>query len=206
MKTENAILMKMARESLKGKWGISIGTVLIYFIITLVIQKTLGRAGDVASMILTGPFALGLSIFFLAIARNQEAKVEKLFEGFNVFATALVAYLLQLVFTLLWMLLLIIPGIVAAYSYSMIFYIIADDRSIGAMDALRKSNKKMYGYKWKLFYLHLRFFGWALLSILTLGIGFLWLVPYMQVAIAKFYDDIKGGEEMLTTEQSATVE
>jgi uncharacterized membrane protein len=89
------------------------------------------------------------------------------------------------------MLLLIIPGIIAAISYSMTFYILADDNSLTAMEAIDKSKAMMEGYKLKYFYLSLRFLGWALLAILTFGIGFLWLAPYMMVASAKFYDDIK---------------
>ncbi|GHT57847.1 hypothetical protein FACS18945_2990 [Bacteroidia bacterium] len=104
-----------------------------------------------------------------------------------------------------WSLLLIIPGIIAAISYSMTFYIIADDPAISAMDAINKSKKMMYGYKMKYFCLSLRFLGWALLCILTLGIGFLWLMPYIQVTFAKFYDDLKAAntEEVVveTTEQ-----
>ena len=92
------------------------------------------------------------------------------------------------------MLVFIIPGIIKAFAYSMTFYIMVDDKEIGANDAIEKSQKMMYGNKWKLFRLELRFFGWALLCILTLGIGFIWLIPYMQVTMVKFYDDIKGGE------------
>jgi len=100
-------------------------------------------------------------------------------------------------FILLWSLLLIIPGIIAALSYSMTFYILADDNSIGAMDAINKSKKMMYGYKWKYFCLGLRFLGWAILCILRLGIGFLWLSPYVHVSVTKFYEDIK--ENQITT-------
>ena len=60
-------------------------------------------------------------------------------------------------------------------------------------EALRKSKEMMDGYKMKYFTLSLRFFGLALLCVLTLGIGFLWLAPYMQVTVAKFYDDLRGG-------------
>ena len=73
----------------------------------------------------------------------------------------------------------------------MTFFIIADDETIEPMAALDKSKKMMYGYKLQLFYLCLRFFGLSLLCILTLGIGFLWLFPYMYVTLAKFYDAIK---------------
>ena len=71
------------------------------------------------------------------------------------------------------------------------FFILAEDSSIQPMEALRKSKQMMDGYKWKLFCLGLRFIGWFLLAILTLGIGFLWLIPYMYISFAKFYEDIK---------------
>jgi len=191
MKTENVVLMKMARESLKGKWGLAIGTFLVYMLVVVGIQL-IPKLGPIAALVITGPMAIGISIFSLSISRNREARLEQIFEGFNYFGTALGAYLLMVLFILLWMLLLIIPGIIAALSYSMTFYILADDNTIGAMDAIDKSKAMMDGYKWKLFCLGLRFFLLALLCILTLGIGFLWLLPYMRIGVAKFYDDIKG--------------
>ena len=193
MKTENVILMKMARESLKGKWGLAIGTFIVYILLIGTVQTATQffPLAGLLSLIIGGPMALGLVIFSLNISRNQDARLEQIFHGFNNFGISLGAYLLMVLFILLWTLLLIIPGIIAALSYSMTFYILADDNSIGAMDAINKSKKMMDGYKWKYFCLGLRFIGWALLCILTLGIGFLWLFPYMQVSMAKFYDDIK---------------
>lgn len=190
IKTENAVLMRMARESLSGKWGLAIITFVVYFIISGMTQ-VVPLVGPMGSLILGGPFALGLAQFSLSISRNENAELEQIFKGFNHFATALAAYLLQLLFIFLWLLLLIVPGIIAAISYAMTFYIIADDSSIGAIEAIDKSKKMMDGYKMKYFTLCLRFLGWALLCILTLGIGFLWLIPYMQVTTAKFYDDIR---------------
>lgn len=200
MKTENAVLMKMARESLSGKWGLAIGAFLVYILIIGAIQATTQFYPFVGilSLIITGPLALGLAIFSLNISRNRVAQLEQIFKGFNNFGTSLGAYLLMLLFILLWMLLLIIPGIIAALSYSMTFFILADDDSIGAMEAIDKSKKMMDGYKWKYFCLGLRFIGWTLLAILSLGIGFLWLIPYMYVSMAKFYDDIK--ENQITEE------
>jgi uncharacterized membrane protein len=180
----------MAKESLNGKWGLAIGTLVVYILISVALQL-IPFVGPIASLIISGPFALGLAYFSLSISRNQNPKLENIFQGFNNFGTALGAYLLMILFIVLWALLLIVPGIIAAISYSMTFYIIADDNSIGAMEAIDKSKKMMDGYKLKYFYLGLRFIGWALLCILTLGIGFLWLMPYMQVSMAKFYDDVK---------------
>lgn len=198
MKTENVELMRMARASLKGKWGLAIGTLLVYMAIA-VVPQFIPIVGPIAVLIITGPLGLGLAYFSLSISRNQDAKLEQIFEGFNNFVTALVAYLLMLLFIFLWMLLLIIPGIMAAIAYSMTFYILADDPSIKPMDAIDKSKKMMDGYKWKYFCLGLRFFGLALLCLLTLGIGFLWLFPYMYVTMANFYEYIKSNPIIIET-------
>ena len=67
MKTENAVLMQMARESLKGKWGLAIGTFVVYILITSVLQ-VIPVIGLIASLIISGPFALGLAIFSIGCA------------------------------------------------------------------------------------------------------------------------------------------
>lgn len=216
MKTENVVLMRMARESLQGKWGLAVGTFFVYTLIVLAFQAPAKDHPGVGllTLIISGPMSLGAAIFSLSLARNQEARFEQIFNGFFSFGKALAAYLLMVLLIGLRALLLVIPiciyylfpnlfvmislcllfsipAIIAALSYSMIFYILADDESIVAMEAIDKSKAMMYGYKWKFLCLELRFLGWALLCILTLGIGFLWLIPWMNVTIAKFYDDIK---------------
>jgi len=192
MKTNNVELMKLSKESLKGKWGLAIGTFLVYGLVIGGVQQASGQypLSSLILLIIAGPLAVGISIFSLNISRNNEARFEQIFEGFKNFKISIIAYFLVVIFTVLWTLLLIIPGIIAAISYAMTFYIIADDDSIEPMEAIDKSIKMMDGYKWKYFYLGLRFFGLALLCILTLGIGFLWLIPYAHVTFAKFYDDI----------------
>jgi uncharacterized membrane protein len=193
MKTENSILMKQARESLRGKWLFAIGAIGASFII-LILTTKIPKIGSFLNFIIQGPMALGLVIFCLSFSRNQNPQFKQIFDGFKRFKTTFVAQLLITVFTILWGLLLIIPGIIAGISYSMTFYIIADDPNIGAREAIKKSKKMMMGNKWKLFGMGLRFAGWILLSILTLGIGLLWVVPYAQIATTKFYDDLKNHE------------
>ena len=187
--TANADLMAAARASLQGRWGVAILGFLLYVVIINAIQLV-PYLGSVALIIVGGPFTLGITIFGMSIARDADLNVSQIFEGFQRFGVALAAYLLMVLFIVLWSLLLVIPGIIAAFAYAMTMYIIADDESIGALEALRKSKEMMRGYKWKLFLLSLRFVGWALLCILTLGIGLLWLWPYIGTAVAKFYDDL----------------
>ncbi|HTB25504.1 MAG TPA: DUF975 family protein [Puia sp.] len=198
MNTENVTLLRAARESLKGKWGLAILTFLIYTLFTSATGSVASSGSNITfsllNIIIGGPFALGAAIFSLSISRGKEPMLEQIFQGFNRFSDAFVAYLLIVVYVLLWTLLLIVPGIIAALGYSMTFYIMTDDPLIRPQDALKKSKSMMNGHKLKLFYLFLRFLLLGLLCILTLGIGFLWLIPYIHVTMAKFYDDINGNE------------
>ena len=101
------------------------------------------------------------------------------------------ASVLYNVFLALWSMLFIIPGIVKYYSYSMTFYILRDNPDMLANDAITASRQMMNGHKLRLFCLHLSFIGWILLSVLTLGIGLLFVFPYMQTAQAAFYEDLR---------------
>jgi uncharacterized membrane protein len=189
-RTENKILMAQARESLFGKWGSAAGTTFIYILIFAVLQAIPG-VGWIASLIITGPMSIGLALFMLSVSRKQPAALQQIFDGFQKFGVGVIAYLLMASFVLLWALLLIVPGIIAALSYALTYFIIVDDASIRPLQAITKSKEMMQGNKWKLFCLCLRFFGWGLLAILTCGIGFFWLIPYVMVTLAKFYDEIK---------------
>jgi uncharacterized membrane protein len=191
MKTENAVLMKQARETLSGKWGLAMGFCFLYMLIMIIVRVP-RNIGPILSILISGPMLIGLTTFSLAFSRRQEATVSQLLIGFNEFGRALYAYILMIVFILLWSLLLVVPGIIAALSYSQIFFILSEDKSVSPKEAMKRSKKMMDGNKKKLFFLGLRFFGWLLLSMLTLGIGLLWLVPYIQITMAKFHDDISG--------------
>lgn len=189
MATENLVLMKAARESLKDKWGLAIGTFVVYSLI-MGSFGAMQKAG-LAAILVAGPMMLGAATFSLSLSRGKDAKLEQLFDGFRYFTSALLTYLLSLLYVLLWLLLLIVPGIIAGLSYAMVFYILADDPNLKPQDVLARSKEMMDGYKLKLFYLFLRFLLLAILCVLTLGIGFLWLIPYIHITMAKFYDDLK---------------
>jgi uncharacterized membrane protein len=92
---------------------------------------------------------------------------------------------------MLWSILFIIPGIIKALAYSQAPYIIAENPNMPVMEALRLSERMMKGKKWDFFVLNLSFFGWALLSIPTLGLLTIWLEPYMQMSAVNFYNDVK---------------
>lgn len=188
MKTENNVLMAQARGVLEGNWGVAVGATAVFMLVSIVAGMV-----PLGGLIIGGPMAFGIATFFLALSRKQTPILNDLFKGFTYFLNTLVAMLLIAVYTFLWALLLIIPGIIAALSYSQTFFILVEHPTMSASDAIAKSKAMMDGYKWKYFCLGLRFIGWAILCIFTFGIGFLFLAPYMQVTFAKFYDDIKGG-------------
>ncbi len=194
MATENRTLMAQARESLKGHWGVAVGGNAIYMILMILFQS-IPRVGWIGALIIGGPYLLGYSIFFLSLSRKQNPRLAQLFEGFYHFADALVAYLLMTLFIILWTLLFIIPGVVASLSYSQTFFILADNPQLKGSEALRESRAMMKGNRWKLFCLFWRFFGWFLLGILSLGIGFLWIFPYLATTMTHFYNDLKGETE-----------
>lgn len=202
MKAENKELRQQAREALKGKWGIAVGTYAVYLFF-LIISGVISESAEggtsisleILRLILGGPFSLGFAIFSLSLARGQEARFSQIFEGFNRFGIALGTYLLMILLIILWALLLIIPGIIAAISYSQTFYILADNKSIGAMEAIDASKKMMDGNKEQYFALLLWFVLLMILSVFTLGIALFWILPYMSVTFAKFYEDVKGSQE-----------
>jgi uncharacterized membrane protein len=150
---------------------------------------------SIVTVILTGPFYLGLAGYFLKRIRGEETAVKNMFDGFKRFGPSLRLMLLTTLFTTLWMLLLIIPGIIKAISYSMAFFIMHDHPEMTSREALQKSKTMMKGYKGKIFNLGLSFIGWILLGVLTLGIGLLWVYPYMYLSIANFYENLKRSQE-----------
>lgn len=182
---------RAAWEKLRGKWGVmAIATLIYALILGACGALSLIYIGGFAALFLTGAFALGLAIMALAAARKQEVRAAQLFDGFKNYGSSLALYLLIAIFTALWTLLFIIPGIVKAYSYSMSWYILADNPQMGANAARKRSMELMRGNKWQLFCLHCSFIGWLLLCILTLGILTLWIAPYLQTAQAEFYRDL----------------
>lgn len=194
MVRSNSELLQEAKESLSGRWGLAIGGFLLGGIVTAVTQNV-PVIGIIGSLIITGPMMLGMARFAQSYSRkDKEPEIEQIFSGFNNFGPALGAYLLMVLYVFLWTLLLIIPGIIAALSYSQIFFILLDEPNLSATEALNKSKQMMDGHKMKLFLLGFNFIGWALLCILTLGIGFLWLIPFIRVSYANFYNEISDGK------------
>ena len=107
------------------------------------------------------------------------------------FGTKFVSTLLVTLFTALWSMLFVIPGLVKSYSYAMTNYILLDRPELSATDAITESRKMMNGHKMELFILDLSFIGWYILVGLTFGIASLYVTPYHMGARAAFYETLK---------------
>ncbi|SHH99204.1 DUF975 family protein [Desulfosporosinus lacus] len=160
-------------------------------LISVPYTSTLTRLADLLSFILIGPITLGVSGYFLKLVRQEGPIIEDMFGGFKFFLKAFVLDLLMTIFIILWSLLLIIPGIIAALRYSMAYYIMIDNPQLSAFEALNQSKLMMVGFKSELFKFWLSYLGWFLLGVITLGIAFLWVTPYYETAKANFYQDLK---------------
>jgi uncharacterized membrane protein len=208
-------LTAAARAGLADNWGKSIGVTVVYIILSIGISL-LPFAGKLLQLIFSAPLVVGLTVYFLATIRRQDNPFSLLFAGFDRFGTSLCTYLLVMLITMAWM----IPfGILAALlyfvlhaaspllwallilimiaimipiqmRYGLALYVVADDPSVRARQAVRRGVELMKGNYWRLGLLWLRFIGWQILAVLTLGIGFIWLAPYYMAAMTAFYDDL----------------
>ena len=189
----------MALQSLEGKWGkAAIATLIVFIILELFGSSPSFFMDPIPSMVLQGvlsvlllPLAWGHFIFFLRLIRDENLDYGHLFDGFNQYFRIFLAELLKGIYILLWALLLIIPGLIKEYSYAMTEFILKDNPEMSGEEAICESMRLMQGHKMQLFLLDLSMIGWLILSILTLGIGLLFLLPYNYTAHAHFYEDLK---------------
>ncbi len=157
-----------AKESLRGNWGIAIGIFVLAWLIETVGGGIIGWIpviGWIAIFLLTGPLYTGVAWVYLAISRREQPDVAYMFSGFKQFGRTVLAYLLISIFTFLWSLLLIVPGIIKTYSYSQTFFILRDNPNISALDAITESRHMMNGHKGRLFGLSLTFLLWYLIPL-----------------------------------------
>lgn len=195
-----------AWAALKGNWGIMIGITLVYSLIIGALSA-IPAVGFVAVLVLQGPLYIGLVLAFMNLMRGNRPDFPILFEGFNkCFLQSFLLVLLNSIFVMLWSLLFVIPGIIKTYAYAMSTYILADNPTMTQDEARKASIEMMNGNKWRLFCLHFSFFGWILLVILTFGILYIWVMPYMQAANTAFYEDLKAKNATETVETVETVE
>lgn len=142
-------------------------------------------------LIIGSAVSVGYSQFNINLIDGKTARLSQLFESFNRWTTAVVSRILISIYTTLWSLLFVIPGIIATFSYAMTPFVLAENPGMTATEAITESKILMQGNKWRLFCLEFSFIGWYILGAFTLGIAYIWVIPYHQAAIAAFYRDIK---------------
>ena len=198
-----------ALGTLRGNWAPAVVCAIVYVLIAVVISmfqpsvatddSVTGTQGAMSLVYMLLyifvmlPIILGMYQTFNVLYTEGDNKLtSNMFKlAFGTYGRNLAGMLLMFVFTLLWTLLFIIPGVIKAIAYSMTPYILKDYPELSPNQAINLSQKMMKGHKFDFFYLVLSFWGWALLCILTLGIGTLWLSPYVYTSFAAFYEDVK---------------
>lgn len=205
-----------ALAALKGKWETAVITTLVVVVIATAIggagycigmpfhpfhfgndDENAGSISSNLATLLLLPLSWGMVVYFLRLLRgSSDIAVSSVFRGYEQFGRIFLTMLLRQVYIFLWALLLIIPGIVKYYSYSMTEYVLNDNPDLKYNGAINRSMKLMSGHKWKLFVMDLSFLGWGLLALLTCGIGYLWLTPYFATTRAAFYHELLKEEEL----------
>ncbi|MDO4743103.1 MAG: DUF975 family protein [bacterium] len=184
-----------AKQQIKGKIGILFLISLIIAVISGIASFILGLipvVGSVASTVIVTPaFALSLTRVYLMVIRGEKPEAKDSFCGFDDFWSAFKVTFLIGWFTFLWSMLFVIPGIIKSYSYSMSMYVLAENKGKPALECIEESKTMTNGHKGELFVLDLSFIGWILLGIITIGIAYIWVVPYMEATYANAYQSLK---------------
>jgi len=197
----------MSSRELRSKaWNQLKGRYWMVFVVVLIVMAISGASYPlVVGIVIVGPLTVGLSYYLINFVETDSKgdNFEILMEGFKKsLATSIISNLLVMIFTFLWSLLFIIPGIIKALAYSMTPYIIAENPGIEPMAAIDKSREIMNGNKMRLFFLYFSFIGWFILSAFTFGIGLIFLMPYIQTTVANFYVELRGNKKVLVADFS----
>ena len=184
-------IREIARNALAGYWKQVILGVVIYFLLTSGVEIVLNNlfaftnpielyeqsivqklpyGGGIYQLIIGGPLELGFTIFLLTFFRKRKIDNTLLFEGFSRFGKAMLLLVLMSVKIMLWSLLLVIPGSIAAFRYSQAFYVLADNPDMSVSQCIKESCRIMAGNKGRYFYLQLTFIGWYILANIPSGI------------------------------------
>lgn len=140
------------------------------------------------------PLTVGSTYYLLKLVKGKKVDVTKdLFSKYSIIGLIILTSLYVGLMTTLWSLLLIVPGIIYAYKVAMIQYVLAEDGSEkkSVKEIVATSTNLMDGYKMDFFTFELSFIGWILLGMVTFGIAYIWVFPYMEVANVMYYEELK---------------
>lgn len=192
-----------ALSALRGNWANALVATIIFIALALffssndainsyyqrvVINPFIGYSLSFVSLFVLLPLAVGYSNSMRVLLETGDNRLtnNSFSLGFGNWLHVVWGMILSTIYIFLWTLLLIIPGIIKSYSYALTPYILVEHPEMSANEAIEESMRLMDGHKFDLFYLQLSFIGWAILSILSLGLGVFWLIPYQMTAQADF--------------------
>lgn len=197
-----AELKQQAKQQIKGKIGILFLITLIVAAISFIIAA-IPYVGAWILLVIAPAFSISLLRIYLMVAAGKMPEAKDAFSGFDDIWSALKLTFFTGLFTYLWSLLFIIPGIIKSYEYSMSFYILAENKGKPALECIKESREMTKGHKMELFVLSLSFIGWSLLGYITFGIAYIWVLPYMQTTLTNAYNSFKSNK---TTVSESAVE
>ncbi|MBN2796330.1 MAG: DUF975 family protein [Clostridia bacterium] len=190
-----------AKDALSGRWITAAVAALLVTVLsgnglfvgtstTMAFGTIKMNFSGLISMMMTGPLSLGFVLFITSFLEGNE-DIGLIFSGFKRFSDTLVYHILTSLLIMLGMIFFIVPGVMLAMRYSMGYFIMRDVEDVTATEAMALSKALMEGYKMDYFKFVLSFFGWLLLSLITVGIGFLFLYPYFIASQKHYYEKLK---------------
>ena len=199
----NRQIQEFAWNAMSGRWLYGALVLILFLAVVMGIStpqffmeedSALYYAWEVVCTSFTWVLWIGFVACFLNLALKAKPSYARLFLGYRsigYFLKIVVTEFLQCVMLLLWFLLLIVPGIMKSYSYTMTEFVLIEHPEYAPLQAITASKKMMYGHRWEFFCLQARFWAWYLLCSVTLGIAALWVYPYYMTAKSKFYLELK---------------
>ena len=178
---ERKEIKSKAKEQIKGNIG---AFFLCYLVFALICGTAIGG-------LFAPAMTIGFCLMYLALPGGTKPTLGAMFKKADLFLRALWLMIITSFFITLWSMLLIVPGVIKALSYSMAPYILAEHPDFTASKALNESKRIMNGHKKELFFLALSFIPWFLLCSITFGIAFIYVLPYYNAAVTNFYIAIK---------------
>jgi uncharacterized membrane protein len=145
------------------------------------------------------PLSLGRYSYFLTLSECGHPDFSEMFfafkNGLGAFFKLIITFILMFLIIMFWSIFLIVPGIIKAYQYSQVFYIRAEDPDIGVFESLKMSKEMMKGHKGELFLLQLTFIGWFFLAPFTLGLIYIYVIPFLSTTLACYYSALKDADK-----------
>ena len=170
---------------------LTIEIIYLFLTVATVFTMTLFGLGSIFYVFIIGPLVFGSHKIAMRALRGERVTPAMLGDGFSPYGTCVRLRFFDQLFVSLWSILLVVPGILRAFSYALGTFVLADNPHMTHSEAREESIHLMEGNRWRLARLYLSFTGWLLLCVLTCGLLLFFVMPYMYTAVACFYEQVK---------------